>query len=221
MSGRVICGMKIDPHRRFGRVPVRGGFSLLELVIVISIIALLAALLLNGLQRPPPPKPQVTKAAKEAIQSALERYHDKYGEYPESLNPDETAEVLPGKTYRIGGARCLYQALTGDGSDAIKGAERPENGESRSDGQISTDEIKAALFRDMPSSMWRKVGDAYILVDGFSQPFQYVKADPEKGNAINPTYDLWSVADDDKNVMLLSKNTESDPALSAKWIKNW
>ena len=213
--------MKIDLNRRLGSGRVLRGFSLVEMVIVICIIALLAALLLNSLQRPPPPKPQVTNAAMEAIKSALERYHDKYGEYPESLAPDETAEVLPGKTFRIGGARCLYQALTGDGFDAIQIAEGSGKGAPHSDGQISTEEIEATLFRDMPSSMWRNVGDAYILVDGFSQPFQYIKADPEKGNTINPTYDLWSVADDHKNIMLKSKDTESDPALSAKWIKNW
>ena len=96
------------------------GFTLLEIIVVISIIALLAALLLgNG--DSVSSKRRLTQSTLQTIQSALERYHSQYGEYPEPVNADETAEIMPGKAYPIGAARCLYQALRGDGSDAIKG----------------------------------------------------------------------------------------------------
>ena len=73
----------------------------------------------------------------------------------------------------------------------------------------------------MPQSMWRKVGGSYILVDAFGHPFQYLKADGEKKSTANATYDLWSCAEDEKNVRAKSKDTEANVSLGAKWIKNW
>ncbi len=103
----------------------------MELLVVISIIALLAAFVI-GSGSPGSSKRHVTLSTLQAIQSALDRYHTEYGEYPEPVNEDETAEIMPGKVYRIGAARCLYQAMSGDGSDAIKGT-----GRGPSDGKIS------------------------------------------------------------------------------------
>jgi hypothetical protein len=154
----------------------------------------------------------------QAIESSLERYFTRFGEYPEPTNPDETAEVIPGMVYRIGAAKCLYQALTGDGSDAIKGSGEDA---SPSNGTLEDVELKQVMFKDMPPTMRRKVGDHYLLVDGFGRPFQYLKADPEKKNTLNATYELWSYGDDETNLRATSKDTEADPALGAKWIKNW
>jgi len=196
------------------------GFTLMELLVVISIIALLAALVADS-WNPGSSKRQVTQSTKEMIESALERYNEHFGEYPEPVNGDETAEIMPGKVYRIGAAKCLYQALRGDGCDAIKGAQSAGNNNSQSDGQVSTDEIKNAMIQDMPEGMWRKVGGSYILVDAFGRPFQYIKADAEKKNTLNSTYDLWSFGEDMKNLMAKSKDTEAHANLGAKWIKNW
>ncbi len=191
------------------------GFTLMELLVVISIIALLAALVI-GSGSPGSSKRHVTLSTLQAIQSALDRYHTEYGEYPEPVNEDETAEIMPGKVYRIGAARCLYQALSGDGSDAIKGT-----GRGPSDGKISAEEIKNMLIQDLPTTVWRKVGGSYILVDAFGRPFQYIKTDSEKKSTLNSTYDLWSFAEDEKNVMSKSKDTEANASLGVKWIKNW
>jgi prepilin-type N-terminal cleavage/methylation domain-containing protein len=196
------------------------GFTLIELLVVIGMIALLAALVL-GTGGSGSSKRQVTQSTLKSIESAMERYYQQYGEYPEPVNSEETAEIMPGKVYRIGAARCLYQALRGDGYDAIKVAVRAEKGEPQSDGKVSADEIKNVLIADLPDGMWRKVGGSYILVDAFGRPFQYIKADSEKKNTINSTYDLWSYAEDDKNVMAKSKDTEANASLGAKWIKNW
>jgi prepilin-type N-terminal cleavage/methylation domain-containing protein len=197
------------------------GFTLMELLIVIGIIALLAVLVIRGGGEPASSKRRVTVSTMETIHVALERYHSEFGEYPEPVSPDETVEVMPGKTYRIGAAKCLYQALRGDGYDAIKGAGGIEKDKPQSDGQVSVEEAKQAVLRDMPPGMWRKVGGSYILVDAFGRPFQYIKADSEKKNTINTTYDLWSFAEDDKNILSQSKDTESKPGLDATWIKNW
>lgn len=196
------------------------GFTLIELLVVIGIIVLLAALVL-GTGNPASSKRQATQGTMEAVAAALERYHEQYGEYPEPVNADETAEIMPGKVYRIGAAKCLYQALRGDGYDAIKGAKSVEKGESQSDGKVSADEIKNVIMADMPEGMWRKVGGSYILVDSFGRPFQYIKADSAKKNTLNSNYDLWSYSQDDKNVMAKSEDTEANASLGAKWIKNW
>jgi type II secretory pathway pseudopilin PulG len=193
------------------------GFTLLQTVIVVAIIALLASLVVQ-VSSPKSSKRRATEASMSSIQSVLERYLQKYGEYPEPTNPDEAAELMPGKVYRIGAAKCLYQALTGDGSDAIKGS---SDDATSSNGTLEDEELALALFKDMPSQMRRKIGGNYILVDAFGRPFQYLKADPEKKNTLNTTYDLWSYGDDEINLRATSKDTEADPQLGAKWIKNW
>ncbi|MBK8037800.1 MAG: hypothetical protein IPK22_11845 [Verrucomicrobiaceae bacterium] len=195
------------------------GFTLLQTVIVVAIIALLASLVLSINVHPGPSKPRTTAVTLQAIDSSLERYLTRFGEYPEPANPDETAEVLPGKTYRIGAAKCLYQALTGDGNDAIKGV----SGEDASSSNRTWDdaELKKLIFKDMPLNMWRKIGNHYLIVDAFGRPFQYLKADPEKKNTLNTTYDLWSYGEDETHLRATSKDTEADPAIGAKWIKNW
>lgn len=204
--------MKARLHHR--RAP---GFTLLQTVIVVAIIALLAALVIHG-SSPRLGKRRATEAAMSAIDFALECYHEKYGEYPEPTNPDETVEVMPGKVYRIGAAKCLYQALTGEGSDAIRGADEDAK---PSDGDWDDKDLARLLTNDTLPTLRRKIGNHYLLVDGFGRPFQYLKADPEKKNTLNATYELWSYGDDETNLRATSKDTEADPALGAKWIKNW
>lgn len=206
-------------NRDMKRVRGDGAFTLMELLVVISIIVLLAVLVIRGGGEPAGSKRRVTMASMDAIRAGLELYNTEFGEYPESANPDETIEIMPGKVYRIGGAKCLYQALVGDGFDAINGAE--SEGEPQSDGQVSGEENKFTILRDMPSGMWRKVGNHCFLVDAFGRPFQYIKADAERKTTINDTYDLWSFGEDDKNLMSTSRDTEGNAKLGAKWIKNW
>ncbi len=199
------------------------GFTLLELMVVIGIIALLAALVLSSADfGPKEAKRRVTQSSMAAIESALERYLDKFGEYPTPVNPDETAEIMPGKSYRFGGAKCLYQALRGDGYDALQleASAKPTTA-AASDGQFSIDELIRVIMRDLPPNLWRKVGSHYMLVDGFAQPFQYARAVDGEKETVNSTYDLWSFATDDSNHMAKSKDTQSNAALGAKWVKNW
>jgi len=200
-------------------------FTLAEMLIVVTIIGLLAALTLQGYTYAMrASKWRVTEATITAIQSSLERYSDKFGEYPEPAMPNETLEVIPGRVYDVSGARCLYQALRGDGYDAILGGENGGGENGASDGNFQDDEIEAVMFKDMPPAMWRSVSGNYIVIDGFSMPFQYVKAisDPaEDPVTINPTYDLWSYAEDETNTSAKSIDTQDSPQLSQKWIKNW
>jgi prepilin-type N-terminal cleavage/methylation domain-containing protein len=226
------------------KIPVRfrreSGFTLIEMMIVIAIIVVLAALTIGGYNYAMRgSKRRTTEATMTAIQSSLERYFDKFGEFPEPVSADETIEVMPKKSYRIGGAKCLYQALRGDGYDATLGAANSVaggGGSAASDGNFDDTEIPNILFKDMPNTMWRRINQQhYIIVDGFSRPFQYVKAAPvntgatgSNGNnnnsqatTINTTYDLWSYGEDEININTRSIETIENEALANKWIKNW
>lgn len=227
-------------------VPSRraAGFTLAEMMIVISIIVVLAAMTIGGYNYAMRgSKRRTTEATLTAVQSSLERYFDKFGEFPEPAAPDDRMEVMPAKSYRVGGAKCLYQALRGDGYDAIRGAENSAGsggggggGSSASDGNFDANEIPNVLFKDMPNTMWRRVNNQhFMIVDGFFRPFQYVKAAPintgtagaagssgnQQATTINTTYDLWSYGEDEKNINTLSIETVENEALANKWIKNW
>ncbi|MBK8093851.1 MAG: hypothetical protein IPK32_18210 [Verrucomicrobiaceae bacterium] len=200
------------------------------MMIVISIIMVLAALTIGGYNYAMKgSKRRTTEATMTAVESTLEEYLDKYGEYPEPASTDETYEVRPGKTFTVGGAKCLYQALRGDGFDAIKGGENSaaEGASPQSDGNFTTEEISQVLFKDMPPAMWRKIGESYMIIDAFNNPFQYIKAAVAVGGVapepltINSTYDLWSYADDEQNTTMRSLDTQDSPTSANKWIKNW
>jgi hypothetical protein len=101
---------------------------------------------------------------------------------------------------------CLYQALAGDGYDQIKGvAKMAAASAGASDGNFE-DELKTfVMLKDMPPAMWTKASANYIVIDGFSMPFQYVKAmttatlEGEDPRHDQSTYDLWSYAEDETN----------------------
>lgn len=191
------------------------GFTLIELLVVIAIMAILAALTLGvysyatkGAAR------NRTTALHRAIISGLESYNSEFGEYPEPSNSGQTDE-FNGKPYNTGGARMLYQALSGDGTNAIvigTGAQ------SASDGRWSAEE--KMLLTDMPKEMYTLGGtNRYMLFDGFGHPFQYTKGGTPQ--ALNPTFDLWSYGEDEANTTATDASTKTDASKSAKWIKNF
>ena len=126
------------------------GFTLAELMIVISLIIILAALTIGGYNYAMKgSKRRTTEATLTGIESALERYFDKYGEFPQPSAPDESYDVRPGKTYNVGGAKCLYQALRGDGFDAIEGGSNGASPEAspQSDGNFQDAEVGQVTFK--------------------------------------------------------------------------
>ena len=212
-------------------------FTLVEMLIVLSIIALLASLTLGGYTYAMrSSKRRLTTGTFEAVKSGLEDYRTEFGEYPEPANTGTMVEFLPTKSYDVSGAACLYQALTGDGFDQIKGVtggDSQTNGTS--DGKTEGAEIQNMVMKEMPQTMWRRMGQSYVLVDGFGRPFQYIKAvvatttgagsssggSNNQANTINSTYDLWSYAEDELNITKKSTDTLENQQLSQKWIKNW
>ncbi|WP_395742444.1 type II secretion system protein [Prosthecobacter sp.] len=227
-------------------------FTLVEMLIVVTIIAMLAALTLGGYTYAMrSSKRRLTTGTFEAIKLALERYNSEFGEYPQPAGSNQMMPFPPGTAaYDISGAACLYQALTGDGYDQIKGVTAASSSSAgggsaggSSDGKVEgTAEIKNKMFVEIPQTIFTKKGSTYILIDGFGHPFQYIKAalpstttgsgssgsgssgsgsGTTTATTINSTYDLWSYSEDEQNTTKQSINTLSDPTLSVKWIKNW
>lgn len=221
-------------------------FTLVEMLIVVTIISLLAALTLGGYTYAMrSSKRRLTTGTFEAIKLALERYNTEFGEYPQPAGSNQMVAFPPGvATYDTSGAACLYQALTGDGFDQIKGVTSNSTGSAggggsggTSDGKVEgAAELKNKMFVEIPQTIFTRKGSTYILIDGFGHPFQYIKAaipttptgtnnnSNNNNNApttINSTYDLWSYSEDEVNTTKQSINTLTDPTLSTKWIKNW
>ncbi|OYW70886.1 MAG: hypothetical protein B7Z37_29325 [Verrucomicrobia bacterium 12-59-8] len=215
------------------------GFTLVEMLIVITIISMLAALTMGGYTYAMrSSKRRLTTGTFEAIKLALERYNTEFAEFPEPAGSNEMVQFPPGtSTYDVSGAACLYQALTGDGYDQIKGVTSGAGDSGgNSDGKTEgAGEVKNKMFVEIPQTIFTRKGSAYILIDGFGHPFQYVKAaaqaavppagggaaPPTEATTVNSTYDLWSYSEDETNTTKKSIDSLKDPTVSLKWIKNW
>lgn len=224
---------------RFSFHSRKHAFTLVEMLIVVTIISLLAALTMGGYTYAMrSSKRRLTTGTFEAIKLALERYNTEFGEYPQPANSNQMVQFPPGlATYDTSGASCLYQALTGDGYDQIKGVTGTGGGSGgSSDGKVEgVAELKNKMFVEIPQTIYTRRGTNFMLIDGFGHPFQYLKAaiptatNGANGNnnnnttptTINSTYDLWSYSEDEVNTTKQSISSLTDPTISVKWIKNW
>lgn len=209
---------KIQPSRRG-----YAGFTLIELLIVIAIIAILAALTMGAFRYAQESAARNrTTAALTAIKGALERYKEKFGEYPESAETSANDSVADDNGIHLTGAKMLYQAITGDGNDAIK-LQNNAPGTIASDGTAEGAELENVIDGSMPKSVKFKSNKGYYFIDGFSRPFQY-----EKGgsvDAVNPTFDIWSFGNFEtqkkSETVGYTAIEKKNPARTGTWIKNW
>jgi len=174
------------------------------------------------------PERNRTVATLHAIVSALERYHEKNGRYPEPVSGSKEHSIE-----NIEGAQMLYQVITGDGTDKIKGAPpTPSSGvvadpEKMINGDfIPTRESNGKWHSKLNATKVEPKGVIY-LVDGFGHPFQYdvapspgTTASDKSQTLINPTYDVWSHANDGDNHGTKAAD-KNDNTANAAWIKNW
>ena len=186
----------------------------MELLIVISIMALLAGLVAataQSMNRASRAKQAVAQVA--AMELGLENYKGDYGEYPEAANDSKKSFDGSG-SYNVGGARMLYQALSGDGADAIAGAEggasNGQMGES-SDGEVYLPYLDP---ENNTQNMVSGEGSDYWVADPFGKPYQYEKAGLDEPTN-NSTFDLWSFGPKEAGP---NYNPQDHPET---WITNW
>jgi general secretion pathway protein G len=150
---------------RHGKTP--HGFTMIELLTVIAIIAILAALVLNTagyIQK----KAARSRAEAEiaALSAALESYKAEYGTYPEAPNNHGVSVTE--------GANVLYQALVLSNSLNPLGKVFFEPGK----GNVRPDTSNFA-------------NTANYFVDPFGQPYQYQYPGDANKSGSN-FFDLWS-----------------------------
>ena len=163
--------MKSFPFPRPLRAASRRGFSLVELMVVIVIIAILMALTVMGasffMAKASESK---TRMHLDVLKGALEKYYQANSEYPKSE----------------GGSKELYQALTGD---------IDMDGKITSDDERKNGNYLPELLGDGKSLQgWIQVsGSTRKIIDAFGAEFQY-RSPGQK----NTAYDLWSYGQDKK-----------------------
>ncbi|MCX6855212.1 MAG: prepilin-type N-terminal cleavage/methylation domain-containing protein [Verrucomicrobia bacterium] len=222
--------MKLELTRSTVR---QSGFTLIELITVVTIIALLFSLVVGGFTYADRySKRQKTQVTIKAVRSGLENYSQEFGGYPATARGAEANTVqIAKKSYLAVGAKCLYQAMSGDGFDSID-MSSPGAGVPQSDGELDLNEAKYVMLKDMPKELWVKNGSNFFMIDGFGHPIRYVKAAPATtgGAAATPltvnlsSYDIWSYNEDDKNLTATSVETTTSEKLrvaSQVWEKNW
>lgn len=162
----------------------------------------------------PRPVRNLTTIIHRALIAGLENYYSEFGEYPQPVRKGRTIK-LDGRIYAVDSALMLYQAMTGDGNDAIvmKDNNKP------SDGRFDNDHPAHPALTDVPKKMWRRTEAGYIIVDAFGHPFQYDPASPSIVDVVNWTYDLWSFGE--APPVKATKAVKQDPSATAKWIKNF
>ena len=147
----------------------RGAFTLIELIVVVTVIVILTGLVLSTVgyvQK----KAARSRAEAEiaAMSAALEGYKADTAVYP----PYSGA----------GGAHALYQGLSGDGNDAIGGTS-PSTGTPGSSGKSYMTLKPIMLSPNPPNSTTR-------VIDPFDNDYNYLAP----GTNNTSTFDLWSRA---------------------------
>ncbi len=194
--------ISLDQHKR-------SGFSLIELLIVIALIALLAGMVMAASAAI---QGKMLRNRAEAflaeIQGGLDLYKIDHGTYPinEADDREESAKE---------GAEILYKYLSGD---------------FNVDGEFDLDDPKNKIYvesLDFKSSQKQGkgtvgigLGGAYVAMDPFGGLIRYLCDPPNRvvGNkqeirTLNPTYDLWSLGG--------AAPGEVDMENKSKWITNW
>jgi len=174
------------------------GFTLLELLTVITIIIILAGLILAGAGFAQQ-KAARDRASAEiaALSVALESYKADNGEYPRSALTDAMAITVTTGSGAKNVSLFLYKELSGDRVVDRK-----------------TDADAKRYFEFKPDMLIPATGTTVeYITDPFGNAYGYstIYAATSGTSGNNPTYDLWSTAG------VLVNGTAGE----AKWIKNW
>ena len=206
-------------------------FTLIEMLVVMAVIAVLAAILLNlnGLVQS---KAARTRALGEiqTLSAGCESYKADNGSYPQDASTDDLdprSDGDPAKPKYRNASLTLYKQLSGD-----------LNADGRNDPNATPPEPKGYLSdfftpQRMGVDATKTVGTAnwvLYIKDPYSNSYGYstkgavaeqtfrtgVATDPvntkrQTGQGYNPTFDLWSTAG----------KTTYDATIANVWVKNW
>jgi prepilin-type N-terminal cleavage/methylation domain-containing protein len=182
----------------------RNGFTILELLIVISIIVVLAGLILatSGYVQKKGARSR-TEAEIAAISAALENYKADNGIYPTSSDTDALkANTMgdPTQTTYQAATLSLYKLISGDAdNDANRTAE------AKSYFSFKPNQLSPSAQNQAVTFIRDPFGNSY----GYST----IKATTPAGtDGYNPTFDLWSTG---------AKIDSSSTPTQVEWIKNW
>jgi len=161
-----------------GATAKRAAFTLLELLAVITIVALLAGLMLGvGRRASEAGKISRAKAELAALSAALESYRRTYGDYPRT---DDEARLLQSLLGKIGPRDVLIN------------------------GRALLETARFVIARpaspDTPADSFSETGA--VLLDPWSQPYVYVYKVPA-GGWTNSGYVLYSLGPDGKDTPAL------------------
>ncbi len=206
----------------------RSGFTLIEMLTTITIVSILAAMAWGGatlVQRKSKEKKSYHMI--QQLVGKLTDYRADNGYYPEPASNESVVEI-GGAAWSSGGAACLYQAMTGDGNNEIKGITDPisSTGEPGKDGaQVFMDNIQPPSEKDIREkkvSEWVAVeGQNYFLIDAFRHPFTYTLAIKDVNKQVVNKDDLYSNGDYDLfsyGQLTKAENTED---AQLKWVTSW
>jgi len=181
-----------------------GAFSLMELMIVISIMLLLAGLLIAAL---PGVQNRVNRARVESffaeLESGLSSYHVDNGIYPrnDATGDRDVSGLL--------GSRILYKNLSGDFN---------EDGRVDDEEKVYVPKLDFESNRNKKSRRSTAYAGAYAVMDAFGNPVRYLcdppNLKPSERKTYNPDYDLWSIVDTDPK-------DSGDFSTQARYITNW
>ena len=203
--------MKTFPNQSesAGQTSAKRGFSLIELLIVIALIALLAGMVMaaaGAIQQQMLKKR--TQAFLAEIQGGLDNYKVDHGTYPVNEATDRT-------TAAIRGGEVLYQYLSGDFDTDGEFDEADEEAKI----YVESLDFKSSQ-RQGKGTVGIAAGGTYVAMDPYGTVVRYLCDPPnliingeQTIRTLNPTYDLWSLGG--------AKPGETDLANRSKWITNW
>jgi prepilin-type N-terminal cleavage/methylation domain-containing protein len=178
------CHLTLQRFNHLSLVKPRRAFTLIELIVVVGIITVLTGLVLSTVSYARK-KGGLARAQAEiaAMSAAIENYKADNAIYP----PNTVAT----------GAHALYQALSGDGNDAIGGT-IGSTGTPGSSGKSYMALRPNMLSPNPPNATTR-------VIDPFTNDYNYFAPGTNNTSA----FDLWSTAN------------ANPPTDQNQWIKNW
>ena len=181
----------------FARRIGQAAFTLIELMVVITIIVILAGLVVGGMeyanQRQATEK---TKVQIALLSKGIEEYKLDMGAYPGTDNTAIAGDV----------SEQLYQALFKDGYDYTNPTTPPSNWTKAT--KIYTSDLDPRNNKQgwVTTTTNATPGANLKIVDPWGNNYRYRKGT----NAQNPDFDLWSVGKDGKTNTTTPSTTQTD-----------